>query len=753
MLAAVICFVSVLCTASLASFGMDAATIALTRGSSSPDSSQHGSSVESAADEDIVRISDDRCLLFHAFFASAAILVAVLYYAIVKFTLMAMGAVIMAPPKPHPLYGNEDSDVSSSSYKSDCGSSTDGKLSPGGRNSEDDDGNNSSSTLSLSTSNGSKEEDEDFGPYQVRSCGGDDESDQDDISSATEMREIVTRGAAALEKSNSQDDDERPLGNRSSSSNTIVIIHQSESQVEGSREGRHKVAERHVLRLPSTIPRSDRNMGLFEIEEEVVNAPATGTPKASKRCGGATQNKSKSVVVALPPPHPGSERFNALKIWTNIYGLSVGIYCLVYSLLLPNELSAFVFSVAALVAGVHDVIIPCIHDYLREEQYEILDDTNGRGRRKKAKRWARSGGTLASQQVKPSFRRQFKRCLGWLCLFQSSITSEISEAATESIRGSRLAHRAKSKKREKQLRGAQSNSTGGGFCCRCFCCFSSLGHCCKDTCLDILDCVLCCTPRRWGCYRTSKMLSESRHSSSSFLRSGVLAMPCIILLIAAGLACKALQDVRYKDAMVHELLYSIETSTGGVQKHQQHQGASAAAPWDNNNVSDDAGFNQTSIRRQLPANNTQSNADGDIAFPGYGFTDAGGVFVNILFPIIGVLMIKSMRKTKNVRETIELAVPVSALNSMCVACIIVLQAPACLLKHFSSTIVMGLVSPHHSGGDRLESSDNPMVLVRYQPILAALALPFPLVCAIVCIVAAGRNHRFMVGVLIACVCL
>jgi hypothetical protein len=127
-----------------------------------------------------------------------------------------------------------------------------------------------------------------------------------------------------------------------------------------------------------------------------------------------------------------------------------------------------------------------------------------------------------------------------------------------------------------------------------------------------------------------------------------------------------------------------------------------------------------------------------------------------------MLVLKSMRKADNVRETIELAVPVCGVNSLCIVCIILIQAPACMLHHLAMDTQAqppGTVTVKHplpvlnaSGIIPLpyEHAQAPIlehefVIARYQPILAALALPFPLVCSIVCIVAAVRNRRVMVS--------
>lgn len=511
MLPAVICFVSVLCTTSLASFGMDAAAVAM-----------------SAQQEDIVRVSDG-CLLFNELFAAVAILVCILYYAVVKVTLMAMGAVIMAPPDPHPLYNSEEDE----------------------------------------------EEEEAASPGTFSASSGEPDAGE-------EHSEI------------------KPV-----------------------------------------FPPSDA------MEDE----PALERPAEAPR---------------------GGERFSSVKIWTNVYGLSVGIYCLVYSLLLPNELSAFVFCAVSLAAGVHESLTPCLELYLREDKYEMLGDSS-RTKKRRRRAWLSS---------KAGCMRQAKRCLGWLCLFQSSVARELTEAASASLRRSR-ARAARMLGRQQQQTQAQPEARN------------------KED---------------YESAATQGCLQQPRRSS--LLGSGVMAMPCLILTLGAGLACKVLEAVLRRDALERD------------------------------------------AQLLLPFGNATSSEDEDLPLPLFaGDTSRGVTAVNVLFPVVGVLMLKSMRKAHNVRETIEVSVPVCGVNSLCIVCVILMQGPACLLRHLAVEPVQeqqhdavaalpvlnasGIVplhdtalQPHARGG---------FVIARYQPILAALALPFPLVCAIVCIVASVRNHRVMVS--------
>lgn len=45
------------------------------------------------------------------------------------------------------------------------------------------------------------------------------------------------------------------------------------------------------------------------------------------------------------------ERFSTIKVWTNVYGLALGTFCMVHSLMLPNELSNTVFCICLWLEG------------------------------------------------------------------------------------------------------------------------------------------------------------------------------------------------------------------------------------------------------------------------------------------------------------------------------------------------------------------------------------------------------------------
>jgi len=418
MLPAVICFVSVLCTTSLASFGMDAAA---------------AMKETTSAQEDILRVvvgedgssnaKHDVCLMFHELFAAVAVLVSIVYYAVVKLTLVAMGAVIMVPPDPHPLYGS-GSDSGSSSVED-----------------EDEEDARSHSTFSgVSSSSSSKSEDDEI----VYQCAPPTSS----TSEAAQQQEEGTELAM------------------------VVVV--------------------HAQKNPACAPPSDEIVQEEEEDGEPENV-RKHRRKQKKRSKAKKHHSNNGAKVPTATNREG-ERFNSIKIWTNVYGLSIGIYCLVYSLLLPNELSAFVFCVVSLLAGLHEALTPCLQLYLEEKEYEMmLEDrrpAGGSGSKKRRRGFPRQSSLPSSRD----WRRQFKRCLGWLCLFQSSVASELTEAAAVSLR--------KSKNRAKQLLFSSTPKRRHA---------SDDGHCCS---------------------------CNGSKSSSSVIGSGVMVMPCLILVLGLGLACK-----------------------------------------------------------------------------------------------------------------------------------------------------------------------------------------------------------------------
>lgn len=76
---------------------------------------------------------------------------------------------------------------------------------------------------------------------------------------------------------------------------------------------------------------------------------------ASCCSGYSSSSEMFDVELAAPPHQQGmGERFTFWKVWTNVYGLALGMFCIVYSLLLPNELSGFTFCTCLWMAGVYE---------------------------------------------------------------------------------------------------------------------------------------------------------------------------------------------------------------------------------------------------------------------------------------------------------------------------------------------------------------------------------------------------------------
>lgn len=695
MLAAVICCMSVLCTASLASFGMDMAAVVST-------SSLQGSRISSSSsssgsiNEDVMRLSSG-CLLFHEFFAAVAILVSIAYYAVVKASLLAMGAVIMKPPKPHPAYySGDDNDLFSSS-------------------SSPSDGSASSSA-----------------PASSHSPSEDEQPQHEDGDNAQPA-------AAAPKQDTIIPMEEAPASN--------VTMCSTTSSTSSDDDDEHANLEEFEAQQPSAAAAaastgSHNNTGNehgIEVTEVVVDAASS--PRRKK------PSKNATTYVRLPPPlpqqsssssipwptkrssHHNRERFSAVKIWTNIYGLSIGIYCLVYSLMLPNELSAFVFCVATLMASIYEWAVPCmrahLHDHGRHHhhgRYNNLDHSyhNNSGGTRRVPPLPSSSSSAGGRcnnyyyHTRPRTSKtrcsvQCKRCLGLLCIvmqgslaflcacFPSScFSSDAGMAGCDLFPGAGRSSSSSSRRRGGSVlsRGIGGSRSRGLRCC------SLLQQC---------------------------------------ISSGALAIPALILMIALGLTLKVLEAVFWQDAINRNgaLVSSSSAAAAAADQTNGSGGAGKGGVWAS------ALYSPTLLGSLLHSSDRSK-------------VDATNAIVNVLFPIVGVLALKSMRKASNIRETMELAVPVCALNSLCIVCIILMQNSICLSKHLSATITMAdttksLVTSgstyynyqQHSNTSYLDADDK--AVVRYQPILAALALPFPLVCSIVCIVAAGRNHRVMVS--------
>ena len=122
---------------------------------------------------------------------------------------------------------------------------------------------------------------------------------------------------------------------------------------------------------------------------------------------------------------------------------------------------------------------------------------------------------------------------------------------------------------------------------------------------------------------------------SKCICSGALGMPFILILMGVGLVCKIMERVYLTEALGLAAADSLPLWNWDVQ-----------------------GNNATSA---------------DSASAGFSSLQGMSVAADVLFPIAGIFALKSMKRTENIRETIELAVPVCGLNSVCILCIIYLM--------------------------------------------------------------------------------
>jgi hypothetical protein len=649
MLAAVICFLSVLCTASLASYGMDVAAVT----NHSLPHFHAPAATTSGKHDDVIRLSTG-CLVFHEFFAALAVLVSIAYYAVVKASLLAMGAVIMTPPRPHPVYYQDE--------------------------------------LSLS----------------------DTESEDYEECVQEEALECKEKGDAFLNTSDPS------LGEDAAASDSAL-----------EREGIQEI-EMEVVYDAASCPVQQQQHAHAQIQGDsaVARGMKIGKHKAGRtKCGrnalrkNVRQEREGAAAPSLEVVK-SSERFNSLKIWTNIYGLSIGIYCLVYSLMLPNELSTFVFCTSMLLASVYEWIVPCMQAHLQsgttedEEWYNriVVGTAAAAGNFarsetqpsyiERAGRKLRTGTTWTKRCQKwkkkyLQFLVQLKRCLGLVCIiFHTGLESADPSSSYSPADGYALAvaggGRAAAKGRTLLGSMRRSMSSRKRFCCMMRRCISS----------------------------------------------GALAMPTLLLLIAIGLAFKVMEAVFWQDSINKNRIIMTEDANAAGEADGLHKGWPSYSP---------------TVIRSLFHGTDRSRVD------------VANAVVNVLFPIVGVLALKSMRKTQNIRETMELTVPLCGMNSLCIMCIILMQNSICLGRHLSSTITMAdATQVLHAAeeargpvnltaaampaqeqylqeqGTASHASAEDRAIIRYQPILAALALPFPLVCSLVCIVTAGRNNRIVV---------
>ena len=117
---------------------------------------------------------------------------------------------------------------------------------------------------------------------------------------------------------------------------------------------------------------------------------------------------------------------------------------------------------------------------------------------------------------------------------------------------------------------------------------------------------------------------------------------------------------------------------------------------------------------------------------------------NMFLPVVGVASIRNMRKTANIQGTMELSAPVCWLGScICFLCIIVsIGDDSCILRHVYDFESEGRRQHSHNSSSMPIQAD---MTLRHQPILSVMVIPFPLVCAVVAVVACSQNSHIMVS--------
>jgi hypothetical protein len=464
------------------------------------------------------------------------VLVSIAYYAVVKASLLAMGAVIMTPLRPHPVYYEDElslSDTESEDYE-ECVQAAEG------------DQRNERGDSFLNTNNPSPADSEPPIP------ASDSAPEREDLQ---EIEMVVVYDAASCPV---QQQHQRTHAQNHGSGSSVA---------RGMKIGRHRAGR-------NKFGRSAQRMNVHQ--DRASAAPSVDAVKSS-------------------------ERFNSLKIWTNIYGLSIGIYCLVYSLMLPNELSAFVFCTSMLLASVYEWIVPCIQAHLQSGMTEEEEGYNRivvgtaaaagnfprsepapsyierAGRKLRTGTWTKSCQKRHKKYLQ--FLVQLKRCLGLVCIiFQTGLEPVDSSSSYSPADGYALAvaggGRAAAKGRTLLGSMRRSMSSRRRFCCMMRRCISS----------------------------------------------GALAMPTLLLLIAIGLAFKVMEAVFWQDLINKNRIIMTEDASAAGEPDGLHKGWPSYSP---------------TVIGSLFHGTDRSKVD------------VANAVVNVLFPIVGVLALKSMRHQRD----------------------------------------------------------------------------------------------------------
>ena len=175
----------------------------------------------------------------------------------------------------------------------------------------------------------------------------------DDLSSISSFSSSYSHRSPFSSDSDDDDVEKKKVPKKESSSNITVLAatapkehHENDRLSQWSfsdeeerpiEEKQEKPNEEEVCEI-ATVAHPPPSEEIFEHEEE--------DSEEEKR--QQTKRNAKRTTVQA------NERFTSVKVWTNVYGLALGMFCIVYSLLLPNELSSFTFCVCLWLAATYE---------------------------------------------------------------------------------------------------------------------------------------------------------------------------------------------------------------------------------------------------------------------------------------------------------------------------------------------------------------------------------------------------------------
>lgn len=351
MITTVVCCICVVGTAVIATYGMTSAA---------PDGMTQAAAAAAAADV---------CTPFNLLFTSSCILVSSAYYVIIKVSILAMQSLMFGGSR-HPFeplslqedaaatmpYSHEDAQVSMMQRKG----ANHGK-------------NNKHPRRKRSSK-------------QARSKDNAPVLPSHSSSAARDTAQAKDEGGGISPWSFS--DAEEGSSNQAASPASVDEIQAAEASNQGDADAAAAASEEKAAKKSSS-DRSDSEDSCLSIDL----SPSSSSASAAEESGCEEDGmRSSAIRVARGGMQ---ERFTFLKVWTNVYGLAVGIFCIVYSLLLPTEMSSFVFCSCLWAAGLYE----CVAQYRRRRYHHhhhaSLDHGNGRRGGSKSTR-RRAGGEPSS---------------------------------------------------------------------------------------------------------------------------------------------------------------------------------------------------------------------------------------------------------------------------------------------------------------------------------------------------------------------